>query len=391
MEQGNSKHKLITFTTGLIVSAIVLSAAGCFGRLPGTEQDAIEARTSVTEGRALLDRVKSEIAGIFTSVAVLPVAKALMLEASSGGEMTISQLAVTDAYGVYTETAAGVFTHTQDGRSSIDVEFLNGIDASLNNFVFLDAAVNEYKLVVSSDNRQITTPPADFISMNLSMSKPNVDVAKHSDEIQDFSPTLVIYSGTVAYNSNAVRVAYEVVQAGTEIELGYDKDNTNVIVAINRLKTFTVKDATDITAANRSVWNYNESSLFRPTGDPSIWAAVLRTINYNDSNGVKAVMQITTDLRSLVDNTSSVGYNPGPLNNIIYNRRLVADAGGGTYTCDVSNPLSAGAGTPVLARWVDGVEENLMPSAELSCPNSLIKRSAAAMVAAAAAAAATNP
>lgn len=376
---------VLVTSVSFITSLAILSSSGCFGRLPGSAEDALQARQSYTEGRLLLASVRSEIVNLFSHVAVVPVAKALLLEAATGGQILVTQQMVSDAYGSYRETSTGVFEYTLDARNSIEVYFLNGVDASLHSFQFAGNAVEEFRLSVSSNNRSIATPEADYIDMELGMAKPSPDIADRIDELQDFSPTFTLFAGKVSYVRNGARVAYEVLKAGTELEIGFDESDTLVIVAITQAQTFNVREVSNSPSpVGNRYWNYNEASVYRATADPSIWVAVSRNVNYNDSNGVRAVVGVLTDLKTLATGGNFVGYNPGLVANVIYDRRLVADAGGGTYYCDMTAPNLAGGGNPVIIRWVDEINQDLMPTREFSCARSVIRRSAAAMTAAAA-------
>ena len=352
---------------GIAASLTTLLTSCLTPREPGTYTEAIAARALINEGRAFVTAVQNETQAILVELAVVPVARSLLLDVGNGGKAVVLQNEVTTAYGLYTENATtpGTFDYASVPLSTeIKIQFLNGIQVRLLNFTFSGApsAVNQFLLMVTSGAQ---TPPSQVISMRLTIDRP--DLSPFTDLLNILRPTLVLINGEISYFRSQVNkmVTYRLTRSGTEVRIDTQSANT-----ITRVRDIEVQDVTAGTT-KAPFWHDTETATFQESSTtPGTYSATTMTFTYQDSIGAGGRIRIQDD-PLLSTFPGIIGYNGSGF--ATYEGREVATVSGGAYECDITDPSNIGSGVPIVLNWIDSTNQTLMPELTLfTCAKSIM-------------------
>ena len=350
---------LLLLTASMVSSCILDQSA--------TPEDAVRARTSIQEGRAFLTAVDIEIDALVARFTTMPITKQLLREPRLGGKVIVTRAELSTAFGTYVELTPGNFQFTPGGNSLL-FEYLNGIDMSLNTFIpFVNnTIINTFLWDVTSNNRGITTPPADVVTIHLTIVRNAIEQV-----IEGFRPSLITLLGTVSYVNLSGITQYRIERAAGEVSLTFT--GTSAVTA-NRSNYLRVWDlaSTGGTLNGAPFWRYVDAIIFAPTKLLAVWTAITAKQVYDDHTGV--ILSTSTELdpqAAKLGTVAYVGTGNVTLKKSLFSRLQVARVSGGPYFCSIILPW-VGTGTRVVVNWKDDTVTNLLPSTDITCAKSVL-------------------
>lgn len=350
----------------IFVMLLSIANVNCVQQKRGSPADAFAARVNIEDGRAFLAQVKAETDALLARLSGVLIAKMLFLEPSAGGAASVGKIDVEAAYGVFTETAAGVYNFTAGIEPQIVVEYLNGVTMTMHSFTFVGTpeVVSSFKGDVLSDQRAVLTPAAEWVEIHAQAQRPEL-----AENLNAFAPASVTLAGTVSYNRPLGKVLYDIKRATGELNFSVIGTSQK----ISRIAEFTVVDLTN-TTVNAPFWSEVETLLYYPTTVGTLttltWAAASLSISYRDYTGSEGIIGASQNVPNLIGpNVSFVGEGTASFQN-----RDVADVVGGPYSCSLGNPDNVGFGTEVVLAWFDDINQTVVPSVDFPCNRVVIRQ-----------------
>ena len=368
--------------SGLMLAIIATaggSSTGCNpcilkGSTKGSVAESAAAQKFGTEGRALIAAVQTEIRDRINMIAggvnIPPVVKALLLPTSGGGQILVTNSEIDPVYGVYTETSPDIFDFlAQPTTKQIRIEFLNGVDARLTNFVFSTEQVPHvdiFQLIAESDKRLIDTPIVDTMNLQVTFNRRDVDsISGLTGVFGGLNHSFLELHGEAQYYrlAESKLKTFRIDTRGTQLK----PTNTGTIVRA------TIEEVKDVTNGVQGApfYNYSESYTYRESEfHLNTYIATNMSFSYNDHRSVSGQMTITEDEFTRT-NPDVVGYNGTGTARYMCN--WVAQSRGGSYKCDPTNPASVGTGIPIVFDWMHGDQQALMPNTDtFTCAGAII-------------------
>lgn len=342
-----------------VLSSIV-GAIGCTTYEDPTPAQAVLARATITEGQGKVQSLGMELAGVINRFAPLhPATQALIVEPPVEPPAPVLSSTLSQYYGVFEETSPGIFTKTSVFTFPIiQVLMDNGIDVTFQNIEYISGEVAKFNLDVVSDQRNITTPLADKVTIHLTYTFQKV-----------FTPILNILNPPQDTRGN----------------MSFTRDIAGVLTPVNYVVQRTLGGTVQsgaINIASGSSVRFDETS----TGD--FWsvteAVFFSRADPNNSNspyvgnGVTQVYRdktVTSNISMFIQNLDEVATtglaNYAGTGDILLKTGTgtarVATLEGGPYTCDINFPSQAGSGVPIELVYADQTTVSIMPNPEFNC------------------------
>lgn len=379
----NSKNAVVAAIIGAV--SIALSVVACHQPVePGTSEQATQTRSTIAQGKQFLESVRAEMDVLLDQLAVAPIVRTLLMAPAQGGKFSVAEVEVVNAYGTYDEVLAGQFDFLADPTTpQILVRYLNGIDLSLTNFVYSTESkvLLAFDWQVSPDNRT-ATPEAQRFTVVASASR----FAVPSDllvVLNFLQPSLTFINGAVSYTRAAEEYAFFIERGAVNVNATLNGAAAAQISHSTSFRVWDVRDTGGITTGAPN-WRESETVNYTPINLAGGWTVSLKNNKYSDWQDVSYDVSVSYDAEQSssgfavyhgtgsanlkLTSTSTSPSNGYEADSVSY---WVAQVKGGPFTCDLSNPSNAGIGNPVTLNWLDGVNDALMPSAEISCANVL--------------------
>lgn len=397
MFRSTSKAYLLRYTI-LTLSTILLSA--CLPEPPiswprATTQEVDLTKTIITRIEAEFPRINMEVSEILSRYRDHPVA-ILMPEIQNLADGVIPNIFTLEdtqsLFGTYIETNTGSFNFTP-GLNSVSIQYLNGVDIVIDRFQFNsgknilagDDITVDYVVVISPNNRAITTPDSDQVTITISIRRTSSITFLFSINQNNIEELLAL-----------LRIEY-VGTGGTTVNYSYSFRHSEIITKFIPNSTVAGKtkrlqrhyEQYDPISGTTPSWLLEESVNYTPSSKAGLWVASSMSNRLirseKPSNNHFIVKQSTIHLQNSLNQQDMISYSPDtyfsyvgyedktPLMSFGYEKyKLVAQVSGGPYQCSLQQPPSNASGTPIAFEWRDSSTEQLMPSQNFSCSTAVL-------------------
>ena len=350
----------------LLVTALLMSCQTPMGI--GTVEDVRTVRQSITNGQVLLRRIKADFNEFLTNISKAPIAQSLLREPEAGGKKNVTKMELEAAFGTYTEFFPDNFDFIQGGEGIV-VEYLNGIDLELHQFDFaVDAGTAvQFKVTADANNRGLITPLDEAVTLFATATR-----AKIADELILFKPSVVALKGTLIYQRLEGEVQYAIEMAAGDLSLTLSGISIAKASHSTYFRAWDVTNSDGIITATAPFWFDTTTTVFVPI-DAFTWTALFRQYLFQDSNGNVLNVGVASDPSSTATQgrvipTGSVKGKDA------FGGLLIAQAAGGPYQCDITDPDNPASGEPIVVKWFDGLQTSIMPTAEWGCADAVLRQ-----------------
>lgn len=352
-----------------VLAGFLLATTACnlqppVSACPNSCAEAALAKTSVLEGKNKAQALSAEISGIINRYKnVHPAAQAIIVEPPVHPAATLIATEISQYYGVYTETSAGVYTKSQVFTFPvIKIEQMNGTDIMFENIEHSSGEVTSYNLSILSDQRNIATPTAERVAIQLTYTFQ-----------REFTPILTILDPAQDTRGRATimrNIAGSLTPVSYDIERSFGGQMRNGKLVTGLGTVLRVDEA-----STGEYWSHTSVTLYTkadPANTNSPYVGYLTTNNYQDKKVNSTTTIRATNLAEL--STSSL-VNFEATGEILYkakNQLRVATVEGGPYTCNIDFPNQQGSGLSINMAYADLSSVSILPSTGFGC-STLVK------------------
>lgn len=365
----NTTHTIPYLRNAVLLGAL-FTASGCPQQqqeIKGTDADAIAARTAIHTGQLIIENLSSELSVIIQRFQdVHPATQALIMEPPIVPAPVFSEASIIDWYGTHTQQTDGSFITESSSNPGISILLLNGIDIE---FIFdtlemgasIDTMGNldNFRLRITSNNRDITTPEVDKVSIQL-----DYNVLEVNASAEGILPPGLDTDGYIGYtrmgSTGLENIVYDIKRI-----LGAGANTAGATVNVSQFIRFRDispnSDAKEYQVVEQVTYEYSALNGW--------WMGTTAAKGYRESGIVDSIGLI----RPIVTNnegTRVIDYVAS--GDIIWEtpigRARVGKWSGGPYTCDLSNPVApVGSGVNIVIEWNDNTSEIVMPTPKFNC------------------------
>lgn len=359
-----SRHR-----NALVVSACI-AAVGCTDTKPqieGTPAQAVSARTTMNEGNAFVMTLGAELAGIVNRFQpVHPATQAFIIEPPVLPVPIVNEASITGWYGTHTETSPGTFTTVNSASRGILIELLNGINVE---FIFdtlemgpsvgPTGILDNFRLKITSNNRNITTPEVDKVGIQL-----DYNVLEVNASATGVLPAGMDTDGFIGYTRNGPLGLEDVIY---DVKRTLGSGGNTAGATVNDGQFIRFRDISP-NAGGREWQSVNQVTYENPqVGGPWVGKSASQvfkdgTVQYSGSIEVTSMLDYVST--GVVDYRAS-----GTITfDTAVGAVVVGKLSGGPYSCDLNNPANPiGSGANIVMEWNDGTSQILMPTAQFNC------------------------
>lgn len=339
----------------------ILANSGCtLEPKDSTPAQAVLARATITEGQAKVASLNAELAGVINRYAnIHPATTALIVEPPVEPAIPVLGTTLSQYYGVYEETSAGIYTKTSEFTFPIiQLKLQNGVDITFQGITYVGGEVSKFQLDIVSDQRSITTPLSEKVTIHLTYT-----FQKFIGPIENILNPPQDTRGNITFTrniaGNLTPVAYQVQRT-----LSGTAQNGSLSIASGQSIRFDEVSSGDF-------WSVTQVVFFSKA-DPSNNASpyVGNAVNqvYRDKVVTSNISMFIQNLDELATTglANYAGTGEVTLKTDV-GRVRVATLAGGPYTCDINFPANSGTGTPMELIYADQTTISMMPSSEFNC------------------------
>ena len=332
----------------------------------------VSARTAMNEGNGFVRSLGMDLSQVINRIQPLHPATQLLVQEPPPLPMPeVTEDALQQWYGTHSENVDGTFSTISSIAPGIIIEMLNGITVEYSfNTAEMGASfrskgiLDNYKLAVQSNQRGITTPLAEQITIDLQYN------------LMELPPSVLgnIYAGvhtlgTVSFmRIGPLGLEESIYQIDRSI--GANGNSSNNIITQGQKIRYTAISPNHPTRE----WQTTNIIQFVQPLPGGLWLAENITHGYKDHDvNYKGVVLA----KSIADYTSTgviEYFGAGEItfstaDGIVPQGQLT----GGGYSCDFNSTIPSGAGPSIRMLWIDGTSEILLPTRNLDCVHLVLR------------------
>lgn len=354
----HSRSFLKLFTIAKYLSILILlSSYACKPPPVGTSDQAATARAQYNAGLVKLRALEKEFTALLSQFAQVEVVKTILSEPPTQTSLDIPKQDIAPLFGVYRELATGGFDFTPVA-DIVTVEYLNGITLKIAALKYhTDMRLQGYALSITSNNRQISTPATDAVTLQIVEVRP---------DYSQYVPTLLNTGASTIGNYQFVRpgsttpVAYHITRLQGSVEA------TGLSLQALQQRRF-VENST----VGRPYWDMLETVIYLKSTLPGVWWGFSATHTYRDKTMGLNVHMVASE--QTLATTGLASFRPiVQTSGALLNGARVANLSGGAYTCDMNINNDIGSGTSIDLVWLDASVDTIFPSLKFPCARTVL-------------------
>ena len=333
----------------------------------GTIDQAIAARDTIPAGDIRLSQIDTEFSNLLNRFRDVAPAKMLINASTTEALSPTPYPELVPHFGLYTETAPGVFQHTQDDPElslMVQVNYANGIVLLMKGFGYRsmdpEQRVSSYDLSVTSHNG-VTTPAAEEVTMDISIHM--LPLLAIDFEVDDPQIPLIpsyqrISANSVSYvDSNGSPVTYWIDITNSVSQQAAPTPGFGIV----RKFMASLKGSASSLRLSRNI-----SNQYEPSGIAGTWVGYGRMDYLYALDGNRLDYYEISFSPTLQDNGTDVlvSYVAEAKNrtwmDVLYNNKIVGSVSG-AYNCDVNIPTNIGSGSGIVIEWLDKETTAILP------------------------------
>ena len=303
-------------------------------------------RNTVAEGRATHKEVSDKISALLTSLEVVTPLQMLIDAPYKLPVLDIYSNDLSPHLGIYTEnpTSPGDFSKFVAAPNDVVVLFNNGVTVVVSAIGYdLSGRLLRFTLDVSSDT---SLPSEEQVTMLLAGER-QYEVGSIAG-VESFGRKM---TGTASFLHNGIPSTFTIHRAmGTNLDL-----NVTVSYGVG----FVYKISNKLT---QEFYDLERVFSHAPSDVPGTWAVQSASENYSDKN-----VNVNIELGLPGRRATTTAYYETKLGSVAYQGEEYASLTGGPVLCDLSTRTNLVSSIPIVMKYVDDVEQAVMPSNMFSC------------------------